>query len=746
MMYRTNIQIFGGSGAVQIKWLLGLSCTAMILWGQAAPINPVAPQSVPSGVRPSPTGSIIHIHSGDDLQAKYNSASCGQDLVLDDGAVFTGSFTFNKQCTAANWILIEGTGCSNGTVPIPTYVTPDSANSATVPPFPAPTLTHYATITNNVTNAPIFFSNGTPAKYNYMGCIEVTGTAQFQYNLIVVSNNGYETLTSQLVDHIMFDRMYVHGAAAQPAIQMQRGWYISGANISIVNSYAYNIYNSSGDSQAILGAFGPGPYLIQNNFLSASTEIIMFGGAGKPPSWTCTIAASPTPTTTSATVNTCIDGAGGSVGTPPIGTQVMFFTSNGTPPYTPADSTTITGNIAGALTFGAIHAAPVSGAGHVTWGITPNDITITQNYLYKPPSWNPSDPSYDGVVRSSKNFVEAKYGKRWNINGNVMVNTWYNGQQFAFNFVAADQNGDCPACATSDIALTNNIVKNISGAFQVITSETGGGNQACPAPLARVLIQNNLFFAQGSAPFIAGGTTFELAGYAFCSVSGGGVDSTQIIHNTMLGAGNNMVLSGGAPYNYTNLVIKDNITEFDQYRWSNVAGGCTEPCLSSQVSTAGLYTASNNAIVNSGAINGVQGVSDATLISRYGSKILPSIYDTTMGMNYAGAPFVNYSAVKTDYHNFALTGSGPWINAASDGTNPGVNFSILDAAIGGSSSLACDLNNDGVVSVLDVQLAVNMSLGTIPCTANINGPGVCAVTTIQRVVNAALGGACVTGP
>ncbi len=59
---------------------------------------------------------------------------------------------------------------------------------------------------------------------------------------------------------------------------------------------------------------------------------------------------------------------------------------------------------------------------------------------------------------------------------------------------------------------------------------------------------------------------------------------------------------------------------------------------------------------------------------------------------------------------------------------------------------ACDLNFDGVVSVLDVQLAVNMSLGTTPCTANINGPGVCAVTTIQRVVNAALGGPCVTGP
>jgi len=59
---------------------------------------------------------------------------------------------------------------------------------------------------------------------------------------------------------------------------------------------------------------------------------------------------------------------------------------------------------------------------------------------------------------------------------------------------------------------------------------------------------------------------------------------------------------------------------------------------------------------------------------------------------------------------------------------------------------ACDLNSDGVTTVVDVQLAVNMSLGMIPCTAKINGAGVCAVTTVQRVVNASLGGACVQGP
>ena len=57
---------------------------------------------------------------------------------------------------------------------------------------------------------------------------------------------------------------------------------------------------------------------------------------------------------------------------------------------------------------------------------------------------------------------------------------------------------------------------------------------------------------------------------------------------------------------------------------------------------------------------------------------------------------------------------------------------------------ACDLNQDGVVNVLDVQLAINMSTGLAPCTANIAGPGVCNWVTIQRVITASLGGTCVT--
>ena len=66
------------------------------------------------------------------------------------------------------------------------------------------------------------------------------------------------------------------------------------------------------------------------------------------------------------------------------------------------------------------------------------------------------------------------------------------------------------------------------------------------------------------------------------------------------------------------------------------------------------------------------------------------------------------------------------------------------ASAWGQTGNACDLNGSGTVTSADVDLAVNMSLGVSPCTANVISPGVCNVLVVQRIVNA-MTGACVTG-
>jgi hypothetical protein len=69
----------------------------------------------------------------------------------------------------------------------------------------------------------------------------------------------------------------------------------------------------------------------------------------------------------------------------------------------------------------------------------------------------------------------------------------------------------------------------------------------------------------------------------------------------------------------------------------------------------------------------------------------------------------------------------------------------LSANSGGGGANACDLSKDGTVNVVDVQLAINMAIGLLPCNINIDGAGVCNVVVVQRVINAALGGICLTG-
>jgi len=69
--------------------------------------------------------------------------------------------------------------------------------------------------------------------------------------------------------------------------------------------------------------------------------------------------------------------------------------------------------------------------------------------------------------------------------------------------------------------------------------------------------------------------------------------------------------------------------------------------------------------------------------------------------------------------------------------------SVLCFSVAASAQTSsCDVNGDGTVNVVDVQLITDMDLGLAPCTANIAGPAVCTPQVVQTVINAALGQAC----
>jgi len=117
---------------------------------------------------------------------------------------------------------------------------------------------------------------------------------------------------------------------------------------------------------------------------------------------------------------------------------------------------------------------------------------------------------------------------------------------------------------------------------------------------------------------------------------------------------------------------------------------------------------------------------------------------------FSGNSFTNDSTVAGDGWAHLITNttgsySAEWSTSPA-GTYLATSASFKPAASGGTVGAlnACDLNSDGVVNVLDVQLAIDMDLGLLACTANIEGLNVCNSDVVTRVTTAALSGTCST--
>src|SRR5581483_4205405 len=85
-----------------------------------------------------------------------------------------------------------------------------------------------------------------------------------------------QTTLAQVPSNLTLDRVYIHG---DPAKGQKRGVALNASHVTISNSYVSDIKAIGQDSQAIGGWNGPGDYVIDNNYLEAAGENVMFGGS-----------------------------------------------------------------------------------------------------------------------------------------------------------------------------------------------------------------------------------------------------------------------------------------------------------------------------------------------------------------------------------------------------------------------------------------------------------------------------------
>jgi hypothetical protein len=143
---------------------------------------------------------------------------------------------------------------------------------------------------------------------------------------------------------------------------------------------------------------------------------------------------------------------------------------------------TIDNNYVEAASIGIL----IGGADPALVGVTPSDIEIRRNHITRPLAWR----SLNYVV---KNLVELKTGRRVNIVGNLLENSWAAAQVgYAFNLKAGDENVRTPAI-TSEVVIADNIIRRTTAVAVM------GGANAYGGYVSKITIRNNLFEDTGPA-------------------------------------------------------------------------------------------------------------------------------------------------------------------------------------------------------------------------------------------------------
>lgn len=214
------------------------------------------------GVPGTDSGGKIVVKGGDDLQGAIDRARPGDTIEVEAGASFKGPITLpfkdgDAVVTIQTSRLADLPAAGNRVNPSHAALMPKIVAVSTQPALKtAPKAHHYRLIGIEISPAD-----------------KTTRTA----DLIRLGDGSEAQNSSDLLPHnLELDRSYIHG---HPGQEVKRGIALNSGATSITNSYISDIHGEGYDTQAICGWNGPGPYKIINNYLEASGENVMFGGA-----------------------------------------------------------------------------------------------------------------------------------------------------------------------------------------------------------------------------------------------------------------------------------------------------------------------------------------------------------------------------------------------------------------------------------------------------------------------------------
>ena len=545
---QATISGVSGSGTVSVT-------STSSVTGTAIANLPTLPQALPSTTVGAPT-RVVRVPAGGDLQAAINAARPGDEVRLAAGATWTGNFVIpgTSACSVSQWITVRS-DVSDAQLP-----------AAGIRMTPAAATGLAKIVTNNATAA--LRTNGPTCGWRFLG-LEIVSTNDptvLNYGIVKLGDGGsvgageVQTSLSKVPQDFILDRLYVHGTTTANVV---RCIVLNSGRTAVLNSWISDCHSKGWDSQSIEGWNGPGPYLIENNFLSGAGENVMFGGAD-----------------------------------PGV------------------------------------------------YGLSPSDITIRGNHVWKDPTWKGK--------WTVKNLFELKNARRVLIENNVFENNWADAQQGMAIVIKSSQDscGTCTWQGTTDVTFRYNIVRNSPRGFNVQAVDCTG--QACvDVHVQRVRAENNVFENIGT--FNGTGTD------GFLTLLTHDLTDVALIHNTFVG---NLPTTGiGTVMDYgagaaRRLQIDDNIFA-GHADYAVFYSGMQVGIASLQAMAGSSWSYQRN----------VTGNVNPAYVSKFPVE---SWYPTLAGIGFTSA---------TDYR---LSSSSPFKGRGSGGTDPGANIDELARRTAGS--------------------------------------------------------------
>ncbi len=203
------------------------------------------------------TGRTIHVPANGNLQKAIDDAKPGDALMLAPGATYRGNFQLRRK-DGNGWIVI---GSAASDLPAPgTRVNPSDASK----------------MPKIVADSGYWVFKAEPGAHHYrLVGLEIAPADGKSLTNLVELGGGDERGVEALPHHIIIERCYLHGDRKEGA---RRGVSLNAAHVAVVDSYLSDFKERTTDAQAVSGWNGPGPFLIEGNYLEASGENIMFGG------------------------------------------------------------------------------------------------------------------------------------------------------------------------------------------------------------------------------------------------------------------------------------------------------------------------------------------------------------------------------------------------------------------------------------------------------------------------------------